>query len=82
MINRRVENWDHAAEDAYTHLTARMRDYQKAKMLAVMDLLCMRGIPTQAEMIDAHESADLISTTLGHVTAKHREVLVLNLEGE
>jgi hypothetical protein len=63
-----VANWQDAADDAYTFLHERKREFSPRAMCAVIDDLAVHGSVTQAEMIDGHGKADFIATTLGHVT--------------
>ena len=68
MPRKPVDNWKHAAEDGYTRLTEVDRVYPKAKMVAVIDELCLKGSATQRELLETHEPSDMIGTALGHVT--------------
>lgn len=68
MTMQNDEFWRDAAADAYTNLTRVTRVYPKAKMLAVVDDLCLHGSVTQSELCDRHGIQDFISTSVGHVT--------------
>jgi hypothetical protein len=67
-MNREVADWQDAADDAYTFLHERKREFSPKAMCAVIDDLTFHGSVTQAEMIARHGKADFIATTLGHVT--------------
>jgi hypothetical protein len=61
-------NWKDAADDVYTYMHERKREFSAKSMLAFIDDLVLRGTAAQEEMIAAHGTADFIATTLGHVT--------------
>jgi hypothetical protein len=61
-------DWDEAADNAYTHLHERKREFPIRSMLKVIDDLAVRGTVTQDDMVAKHGPVDFIATTLGHVT--------------
>jgi hypothetical protein len=67
-MSREVADWQSAADDAYTFLHERKREFSPKAMCAVIDYLAVQGSVTQAEMIERHGKPDFIGTTLGHVT--------------
>jgi hypothetical protein len=60
--------WDEKADDVYSYFNEKKREYPMKNMLILIDDLAIRGVATQADMIEKHGSADFIATTLGHVT--------------
>lgn len=67
-MRREVSDWKDAADDAYSHLNERKREYPVKNMLSLIDDFCLKGTASQSELIEKHGPIDFIATTLGHVT--------------
>ena len=69
-MSRTVDDWGAAAENAQTHLKKSGRVYSAKGMLSVIDDMAILGTVTQEYLINKHGPADMIATTLGHVTTE------------
>ncbi|OAI44269.1 hypothetical protein AYO42_04945 [Rhizomicrobium sp. SCGC AG-212-E05] len=69
-----IENWNDAADDAYSYLMEKGRTYDTKKTMAVIDLMSTHVNISQDQLLGTIRKPDFVATVLSLVTmAIHRK---------